>query len=83
MLQRILTDQLSRLLQAERGRIGLCVPFNELGVDSLMGLELRSRVETATGLMISGPAMWQSPTVAGLAQCLSQLLDAGSVADSA
>jgi hypothetical protein len=43
-----------------------------MGLDSLMALELRNRLEPRTGLTLSAATMWNYPTVALLAGHLAE-----------
>ncbi len=42
-------------------------PFGTLGLESLLAMELRNRVERATGLRLPTTAIWNHPTVRALA----------------
>ena len=68
MIRRLVSDQMSLLL---RRSIDPDRPLSEYGLDSLGNLELRTRIETQTGVRI-GPT--QITTVRGLADHLCQEL---------
>jgi hypothetical protein len=48
-----------------------------MGIDSLLALELRNRVEAMLGLTLPSTLLWAHPTVADLAGHLTQRLDNG------
>jgi len=56
-------------------------PFQALGLDSLMGLELRNRLERALGLKLSASAVWNYPTPDRLCSWLAAQLG-GAAASS-
>jgi acyl transferase domain-containing protein len=74
LLRGLVRSELSRLLRVESARIEPEANFKELGVDSLLGLELRSRLESATGVALSSTSMWATPTLEGVAH---QLMEVG------
>jgi acyl carrier protein len=47
-------------------RIDVHAPLSSLGMDSLMTLELRNRLETTTGLTLPATLIWAYPTIAAL-----------------
>jgi acyl transferase domain-containing protein/NADPH:quinone reductase-like Zn-dependent oxidoreductase/acyl carrier protein len=77
------TAQLTRFLQTEVGKV-LGLPatqlpnprsgFFDLGMDSLMTIELRNRLETALGQSIPNTVLFEYPTIADLAAHLTSPL---------
>ncbi|MGW4549978.1 SDR family NAD(P)-dependent oxidoreductase [Streptomyces violaceorubidus] len=51
-------------------QVDTAVPFSDLGCDSVMTTELRSRVNAATGLALAPTALFDHPSVAALAERL-------------
>ncbi|MFE9422260.1 SDR family NAD(P)-dependent oxidoreductase [Kitasatospora sp. NPDC006697] len=63
-----------RVLRLEAGAIDRETPFKALGLDSLMGLELRNRLEAAFGLKLSPTLLWSFGTTAALSGVLCERL---------
>ncbi|WP_160508036.1 type I polyketide synthase [Streptomyces sp. BA2] len=51
------------------------LPFVELGLDSLMGVELRNRLERELGLRLSVALVWAQPTISQLSAELANLIE--------
>jgi acyl carrier protein len=64
------------VLRLRKGRIDRDAPLKNLGFDSLMSLEFKNRLETATGLALTATLLWTYPTVADVAAFLDQALAA-------
>ena len=47
-----------------------------MGFDSLMGLELRNRLERATELKLPATLVWNYPTAVAIAECIGERLQA-------
>ncbi|MFF9691156.1 SDR family NAD(P)-dependent oxidoreductase [Streptomyces sp. NPDC014623] len=80
--RQILTDLVRTSTAAVLGRQDLRedqweASFSELGVDSLMSLELRGILNEATGLRLPPTLLFDRPTLSSLADHLVQALDAG------
>jgi acyl carrier protein len=56
-------EQAARVLRLAPSRIGLGTPLRSLGVDSLMSLELRNRLEAGLGVPLSSTLVWNHPTI--------------------
>nr|WP_308434933.1 SDR family NAD(P)-dependent oxidoreductase [Streptomyces tauricus] len=59
---------------ADTGRIGPVVAFRDLGVDSLMALELRNKLAAATGLKLPATLAFDHPNPSALARSLYEAL---------
>ncbi|SDM29049.1 type I polyketide synthase [Allokutzneria albata] len=66
----LVLDQLGRILHLDPARIDRTMPFTSMGVDSLMALELRNRLEAALGVRLSVTVLFAAPTVAALSEYL-------------
>jgi acyl carrier protein len=78
MLREHLTARVARILRLEPARIDAEAPLKSLGLDSLMTLELRNRLEHDCGLHLSATLVWNYPTIAALAGHIAELLGLGS-----
>ncbi|MEU7068814.1 type I polyketide synthase [Streptomyces narbonensis] len=65
-----------RVLRLEESSIDREAPFKSLGLDSLMSLELRNRLEMAFGMKLSPTLLWTYGTTAALAGMLTGRLGA-------
>jgi acyl transferase domain-containing protein/acyl carrier protein len=81
-LQELITAQVAQVL-GHAGSAGLDADqtFQQLGFDSLTALELRNRLDGATGVRLSATAVFDYPTIAALGgHLLEALLGSGAVA---
>jgi acyl transferase domain-containing protein/acyl carrier protein len=67
-----------RLSAAERARIDWHRPLAELGLDSLMGVELHARVEEAAGVEIPAALLFAEPNLEAVVERLSASLAASA-----
>ena len=71
-LRRLLVGQIEAVLRVSSDTVNTTLPFQELGLDSLMTAELRERLETALGERLSPTMFFAHPTTDRL---VAQLLD--------
>jgi acyl carrier protein len=64
--------EIGEVLRLAPGRIARNKPLKSLGMDSLLTLELRNRLERSMGITISPTLLWNYPTVTALAPCLAE-----------
>jgi polyketide synthase 12/epothilone polyketide synthase D len=86
LLEGYLRTQLSQVLRSPEGKLEVDMPLTSLGMDSLMGLELRNRVEAALGVAAPAALAWTYPTLAAMASWLDGALaarDGSAVVDAA
>jgi acyl carrier protein len=67
----MLRAQVAQVLRIPEDRLEIDAPLGSLGMDSLMGLELRNRIEAALGVRVSATLLWTYPTVAALSEHLA------------
>ncbi|HYO69447.1 MAG TPA: type I polyketide synthase, partial [Archangium sp.] len=70
LLEEHLAGQMARVLRLEASRIDRLRALGELGLDSLMSLELRNRLEASLGLKLSVTLLFTYPNLAALAEYL-------------
>ena len=75
----MLTGEIARIMKTSAGSIGPHRPLSELGMDSLMAVELRLAVEQRFGLTIPVLALSEGATITALAgrMCRTVLADGG------
>jgi acyl transferase domain-containing protein len=60
LLEEILRAQVAQVLRLAEDEIDGAAPLPSLGMDSLMGMELRNRFEALLGVRVPATVMWQS-----------------------
>jgi len=73
-LRRLVVDHLAAVLRAQPEVIGRTKPFRALGIDSLMGLELRNRLARSLDVKLAASTIWNYPTVDQLCEFLAETL---------
>ncbi|HWO19183.1 MAG TPA: SDR family NAD(P)-dependent oxidoreductase [Kofleriaceae bacterium] len=74
LLERVRAEVASVLGIADPSTLALGRPLSELGLDSLMALELRNRLAAATGARLHATLVFDHPTPGALARFLTQKL---------
>jgi acyl carrier protein len=82
LLEQLLRVETGRVLKLAPERIGANQPFGQLGIDSLMALELVRRVNAALGLALPATAVFNYPTLTQLAAQILTRLGLDAVAES-
>jgi len=71
LLTRYVVEQAGEVTRLNPEQIDASTPFKNLGIDSLMSLELRNRLEAGLGMKLSATLIWTYGNAASLAQHLS------------
>jgi NADPH:quinone reductase-like Zn-dependent oxidoreductase/acyl carrier protein len=82
LLESHLREAVAGVLGTDATRIAVDRPLDELGMDSLMAIELSMRVEADLGLTVPTGTLMSSRSVAHLADAVSALLPADGGTDS-
>ncbi len=72
LLAEILLAQVGQVLRLAENQISMTVPLTTMGMDSLMGLELRNRIESVLGIRVPASLLWSYPTVGRLAEYIDR-----------
>jgi NAD(P)-dependent dehydrogenase (short-subunit alcohol dehydrogenase family)/acyl carrier protein len=72
LLEAHLQEQVAHVLRLPAARIGLTRPLDAYGLDSLMAVELKNRMESSLGVMLSSTVVWNYPTISALATHVAQ-----------
>lgn len=74
-LERLIADTLAAALRTEPAKIPADESLVSLGLDSLIGMNLRSKLETALGTQLPAFGLSNEPTVQGLARVAADSID--------
>jgi acyl carrier protein len=74
MMESLIRGHLARALRLPEERIDSDTPFISLGLDSLMSLEVRNRLEADLGVALHATLIWRDPTLSALAQHLVHIV---------
>ncbi len=68
-------EQFAQVMRLDPAALDPLIPFGSLGLDSLMGLEIRNRLEHSLGLTLSAALVWTYPTLTALTAFLAEALE--------
>ena len=71
LLQDLVRDSVSRVLKIKAAQLDLRKALGDMGLNSLMAIELRNRLETALGRPLSATLAWNHPTIEAIVDFLS------------
>jgi acyl carrier protein/short-subunit dehydrogenase len=74
IVERFIAARAARVLRLNADQIDLDKPLRAMGLDSLLAVEFRNRMEADTGLSIPTTLIWNYPTVAKLAPQVAERL---------
>jgi phthiocerol/phenolphthiocerol synthesis type-I polyketide synthase C len=81
LLQSYLRDQVAGKLGLTPSRLDIQLPLNQLGVDSLIAVELRAQIERELGIVVPVVQLLDGPSVSGLADWLGDRLSSAAPAE--
>lgn len=70
VLESFIQGHAARVLGMDPNRLNMTQPLDTLGLDSLMAMEFKNRLESKLGIQLPISALLQGPTVSGLADKL-------------
>ena len=71
MLERVVRGAVGHVLKIAPSRLDRRKSFGDLGLNSLMAVELRNRLETALGRPLSATLAWNYPTIEAIVDFLA------------
>jgi myxalamid-type polyketide synthase MxaB len=84
LIEAFLVEQIGRVLRCSPSKVDVQQPLTKLGIDSLMAVELKNRVESDVGLTVPVTALLEGPSLAQLsARLVTQLPAPVAVSEAA
>jgi aryl carrier-like protein len=80
LLESLLKEQISRVLGTTPDRLDAARPLTEMGLDSLVAVELKNWTEGELGLQLPSVELLRGPSIAQLIDLLHQQLDPAQAA---
>ncbi|HEY1278365.1 MAG TPA: beta-ketoacyl synthase N-terminal-like domain-containing protein [Acidimicrobiales bacterium] len=77
LVERTVRRLVCRVLKLPEARLDATQPFGNLGLDSLMAIELRNRLEVELGVKLAASTAWNYPTLQELTAFARQRLEPG------
>ncbi|RPF40442.1 acyl transferase domain-containing protein [Streptomyces sp. Ag109_G2-6] len=82
-LEAVIRESVSHVVRLSVSRVDVDVPLRSIGIDSVMSLELRNRLERELGVRLSATLIWNYPTVREMAPFLARNMALPLVEDRA
>jgi acyl carrier protein len=82
LLEAYLQQQVARVLKLDPSRVEPSKPLGLMGIDSLMALELRNRLEADLGVAFSATLVWNYPTIVEMIPHVAGKIGLALVADN-
>jgi acyl transferase domain-containing protein/acyl-CoA synthetase (AMP-forming)/AMP-acid ligase II/thioesterase domain-containing protein/acyl carrier protein len=76
-------EQVARVVGLTPEKVDPRQPLNTVGIDSLMGLEFKNRVEVELGVVISVAQLFEGPSIERLADLVARQLEGAAAAPAA
>lgn len=70
VVRELVSELVATVVKAPRERVGPDASFESLGMDSMLGLELRNRLETELGMPLPATLIWTYTSVGALADAV-------------
>jgi phthiocerol/phenolphthiocerol synthesis type-I polyketide synthase C len=83
LLEAYIIEQVARIVGVQPSALRVQQPLDTLGIDSLMGIELRNRVESDLGLVVPVVKLLEGPTISEFAALLIEQINQASPTTSA
>jgi NAD(P)-dependent dehydrogenase (short-subunit alcohol dehydrogenase family)/acyl carrier protein len=74
-LEAFLQQQIAQVLKLPPARIAPSKPLGSFGLDSLMAIELRTRLETVLDISLSATFVWSYPTLAQMGPYIAEKME--------
>jgi acyl carrier protein len=78
LIERHISEQIAEVMRLDVSRIPAQTSLGNLGLDSLMGLEIRNRLERSSGQSLPATLVWTYPTVAALTSYFETALNSSA-----
>jgi myxalamid-type polyketide synthase MxaE and MxaD len=82
MIESFLKEQLAKVLRTSPERIDPTSPLSRQGLDSLMSIELRNRLESQLRIALSPLLTWKYPTITAMVSHLAEKMNVPIETDS-
>jgi acyl transferase domain-containing protein/thioesterase domain-containing protein/acyl carrier protein len=78
LLRDYFSGELARIMGIEASNLDVQQPLNNLGLDSLMAIELKNNLEARLAITLPMARFLEGPSVTSLAECAAELVAAGA-----